>query len=211
VNVLSLGDWFASTANDGTLLLAVPVAMVAGLVSFFSPCVVPLLPGYLSYATGLGAAEVVEGSRRRGRMLAGASLFVLGFAVIFVATGVVAGSTGRALNEYRPVITRVLGRTRNRLMLPDGRSEFPYLGEHGQIYRLTGVRVTGFQFVQHSVEEVEMKLVTNRLFTPEETEKVICMVQGNLGHPFRIRLTHCDAIPAGARGKFEEFVCLVQL
>jgi cytochrome c-type biogenesis protein len=85
------------------------VALLAGLVSFFSPCVVPLLPGYLSYATGLGAAEVVEGSPHRGRMLAGASLFVLGFAVVFVITGVVAGSAGRLLAEYRAVITRVLG------------------------------------------------------------------------------------------------------
>jgi cytochrome c-type biogenesis protein len=105
---LDLAGW-AEAAVGGSMALAIPVAMLAGLVSFFSPCVVPLLPGYLSYATGLGAAEVVEGSSRRGRMLAGASLFVLGFAVIFVATGVVAGSAGRALNEYREVITRVLG------------------------------------------------------------------------------------------------------
>ena len=61
------------------MVLAMPVALLAGLVSFFSPCVVPLLPGYLSYATGLGAAEVIEGTRRRGRMLAGTSLFVLGY------------------------------------------------------------------------------------------------------------------------------------
>jgi cytochrome c-type biogenesis protein len=91
------------------MALALPVALLAGLVSFFSPCVVPLLPGYLSYATGLGAAEVVEGSTHRGRMVAGASLFVLGFAVVFVITGVVAGSAGRLLAEYRDVITRVLG------------------------------------------------------------------------------------------------------
>jgi cytochrome c-type biogenesis protein len=78
-------------------------------VSFFSPCVVPLLPGYVSYATGLGAAEVVEGSPRRGRMLAGTSLFVLGFAAVFVLTGVVAGAAGRVLAEYREVITQVLG------------------------------------------------------------------------------------------------------
>ena len=91
------------------MALALPVALLAGLVSFFSPCVVPLLPGYLSYATGLGAAEVVEGSSRRGRMLAGASLFVLGFAVIFVITGVVAGSAGRMLAEYRVLISRALG------------------------------------------------------------------------------------------------------
>lgn len=103
-----MASW-AETAVGGSMALALPVALLAGLVSFFSPCVVPLLPGYLSYATGLGAAEVVEGSPRRGRMLAGASLFVLGFAVVFVITGVVAGSAGRLLAEYRDVITRVLG------------------------------------------------------------------------------------------------------
>ena len=105
---LDLATW-AETAVGGSMALALPVALLAGLVSFFSPCVVPLLPGYLSYATGLGAAEVVEGSPHRGRMLAGASLFVLGFAVVFVITGVVAGSAGRLLAQYRVVITRVLG------------------------------------------------------------------------------------------------------
>jgi len=105
---LDLATW-AETAVGGSMALALPVALLAGLVSFFSPCVVPLLPGYLSYATGLGAAEVVEGSPHRGRMLAGASLFVLGFAAVFVITGVVAGSAGRMLAEYRGVITRVLG------------------------------------------------------------------------------------------------------
>ena len=84
-----------------------------------------------------------------------------------------------------PVITKVLGRTRNRLILPDGRSEFPYLGEHGQTERLTGVRVQAFQFVQHSVQEIEVKYVTDRAFTPEETDKVIRMFQNNLGHPFQ--------------------------
>jgi cytochrome c-type biogenesis protein len=108
VTPLDLATW-AETAVGGSMALALPVAFLAGLVSFFSPCVVPLLPGYLSYATGLGAAEVVEGSQHRSRMLAGASLFVLGFAVVFVTTGVVAGSAGRMLAEYRDVITRVLG------------------------------------------------------------------------------------------------------
>jgi cytochrome c-type biogenesis protein len=108
VTPFDLATW-AETAVGGSMALALPVAFLAGLVSFFSPCVVPLLPGYLSYATGLGAAEVVEGSQHRSRMLAGASLFVLGFAVVFVITGVVAGSAGRMLAEYRDVITRVLG------------------------------------------------------------------------------------------------------
>jgi cytochrome c-type biogenesis protein len=105
---LDLATW-AETAVGGSMVLALPVALLAGLVAFFSPCVVPLLPGYLSYATGLGAAEVVEGSPQRGRMLAGTSLFVLGFALVFVITGVVAGAAGQLLVAYRDVITRILG------------------------------------------------------------------------------------------------------
>ena len=70
---------------SGSLLLALPVALVAGLVSFFSPCVVPLLPGYLSYATGLSGADLE--TARRGRMVLGSSLFVLGFTFVFVALG----------------------------------------------------------------------------------------------------------------------------
>ena len=105
---LDLGSW-AESAVGGSMALALPVALLAGLVSFFSPCVVPLLPGYLSYATGLGAAEVIEGTSRKSRMLLGTVGFVLGFAVIFVITGVVAGSLGRVLFEYRTAISRVLG------------------------------------------------------------------------------------------------------
>jgi cytochrome c-type biogenesis protein len=105
---MDIGGW-AQAAVGGSMVLALPVALLAGLVSFFSPCVVPLLPGYLSYATGLGAAEVIEGTRRRGRMLAGASLFVLGFAAVFVATGAAVGSIGKALFQYQSTISRVLG------------------------------------------------------------------------------------------------------
>lgn len=104
---LDLGDWFASTARDGTLLLAVPVALAAGLVSFFSPCVVPLLPGYLSYATGLSGADLADA--RRGRMLAGSLLFVLGFSFVFVSFGALIGGVGEWLFEYQRPITIVLG------------------------------------------------------------------------------------------------------
>src|SRR3712207_2869549 len=105
---LDLADWAAS-AVGGSMVLAIPVALLAGLVSFFSPCVVPLLPGYLSYATGLGAAEVLEGARHRGRMLAGTSLFVLGIAVVFVSTGTLVGSLGANLLRLADPISRVLG------------------------------------------------------------------------------------------------------
>jgi cytochrome c-type biogenesis protein len=103
----SIGEWFASTASDGSLLLAVPVAMTAGAVSFFSPCVVPLLPGYLSYVTGLSGADLE--SAKRGRMLAGTTLFVLGFSCVFVALGALFGSLGHVLAEHREMITRVFG------------------------------------------------------------------------------------------------------
>jgi cytochrome c-type biogenesis protein len=105
---LDLAAW-AEGAVGGSMALAVPVALLAGLVSFFSPCVVPLLPGYLCYATGLGAAEVLGGTARRGRMLAGTSLFVLGIAVVFVATGTLVGSLGGALLTHADLISRVLG------------------------------------------------------------------------------------------------------
>lgn len=104
---LDLGDWFARTAYEGSLLLAVPVALVAGLVSFFSPCVVPLLPGYLSYATGLSGADLVDG--RRGRMLSGSLLFVLGFSFVFVSFGALIGGVGNWLFTYERPLTVVLG------------------------------------------------------------------------------------------------------
>lgn len=102
-----MGDWFSSTASSGSLVLAIPVALIAGLVSFFSPCVVPLLPGYLSYATGLSGADLADA--KRGRMLAGSLLFVLGFTAVFVALGIVAGEIGSRLVEYQRPITIVLG------------------------------------------------------------------------------------------------------
>jgi len=101
-----MGEWFAESMT-GSMLVALPIAVLAGAISFFSPCVVPLLPGYLSYVTGLSAAEL--GSERRGRMLAGTALFVAGFSAVFILTGVVFGAAGDALLEHQTAITRVLG------------------------------------------------------------------------------------------------------
>ena len=78
---------FADIALDGSLLLAAPIALLAGLISFLSPCVLPLVPGWLGYVTGLGGDVLT--TRRRGRLVLGAVLFVLGFAVVFVAISVV--------------------------------------------------------------------------------------------------------------------------
>ena len=80
-----MSDWFQETALSGSLILALPVALLAGLISFFSPCVIPLLPGYLSYATGISGADLEDA--RRSRMVTGAVLFVLGFSVVFVLLG----------------------------------------------------------------------------------------------------------------------------
>jgi cytochrome c-type biogenesis protein len=106
-----MGEWFQDQALSGSMPLAMPVALVAGLVSFFSPCVIPLLPGYLSYATGLSGADLADGvaESRRGRMLLGSVLFVLGFAVVFVTLGALSGAVGQWLVDERRAITVVLG------------------------------------------------------------------------------------------------------
>ena len=76
-------------------------------MSFFSPCVVPLLPGYLSYATGLTGVDL--GEARRGRMLLGSLLFVLGFTFVFISFGALFGSLGDWLFRYTRQISVVLG------------------------------------------------------------------------------------------------------
>lgn len=102
-----MGQVFGETVLSGALLLALPVALLAGLVSFLSPCVVPLVPGYLSYVTGLSGADL-EASRR-GRVLLGTLLFVLGFTFVFVSYGALFGRLGAVLLEHIDPITRVLG------------------------------------------------------------------------------------------------------
>ncbi|MEV5936736.1 cytochrome c biogenesis CcdA family protein [Streptomyces sp. NPDC093250] len=95
------------TVRSGALLLALPIAVLGGLVSFFSPCVLPLVPGYLSYVTGVSGTDLAEA--RRGRMVAGASLFVLGFTAVFVSGGAFFGYFGQTLQEQSDVLSRVLG------------------------------------------------------------------------------------------------------
>src|SRR6478752_4619622 len=102
----------AATVSSGSLLIAVPIAALAGVVSFFSPCVLPLVPGYLSYVTGLTGADLAEaeaGTARRGRVLLGSVLFVCGFSAVFVLVGALFGGVGGLLLDHLDGITRVLG------------------------------------------------------------------------------------------------------
>jgi len=107
VTPFDVGLWFRDTVLSGSMALALPVALVAGLVSFFSPCVVPLLPGYLSYATGLSGVDLENA--RRGRMVLGSLLFVLGFSFVFVVLGTLSGALGDWLFRYTREISVALG------------------------------------------------------------------------------------------------------
>ncbi|MEH3155711.1 MAG: cytochrome c biogenesis CcdA family protein [Gordonia paraffinivorans] len=111
----SVGSSFASTAASGPIILALVACAAAGLISFASPCVVPLVPGYLSYLAGLVGAEAPpvrageKVSRGRGRVAGAALLFVLGFTVVFVlATATVFGLTSSVLVN-RELLQRIGG------------------------------------------------------------------------------------------------------
>ncbi len=97
------------TITSGSLMLAMPLAVVAGVVSFLSPCVAPLVPGYVSLITALTADALVEGKGHRNRALAGTIGFTLGFAVLFVSYGAAFGGIGSVLQRNQDAITRALG------------------------------------------------------------------------------------------------------
>ncbi|ANF32307.1 cytochrome C biogenesis protein [Leifsonia xyli] len=91
---------------SGQLLLALPIALLAGLVSFASPCVLPLVPGYLAYVGGISDPGA---KRDRSRLLTGVALFILGFAIVFVAYGAAFGALGYWLVRWQDVVVRILG------------------------------------------------------------------------------------------------------
>lgn len=97
---------FTSTVQNGPLLVAAGVAVLVGVIGFLSPCVLPLVPGYLSYVAGLSGDGSKPSPRR---MAAGALLFVLGFTAIFVLQGVFFGQLGSWINLHRLTLERVLG------------------------------------------------------------------------------------------------------
>ncbi len=106
--MILLESW-TDVALTSSLLLAIPVAMLAGLVSFASPCVLPLLPGYLSYASGLGASQIAEGTGPKRILVGGTAGFVLGFSVVFVLTGALLGGLGSVLLQHQRAITVAMG------------------------------------------------------------------------------------------------------
>ena len=119
-----MGETFSSLVSDGPLLVAAGIAALVGLISFASPCVLPLVPGYLAYVSGLvgtgapsaepsGGGGTTTAVRTevspRARMVLGAVLFVLGFTAVFVAFGAAFGGLGRLMLEYSEVLNRVFG------------------------------------------------------------------------------------------------------
>jgi cytochrome c-type biogenesis protein len=108
--------------GSGALWIAIPVAMLAGLVSFLSPCVLPLVPGYLGFLGGAvaprsTAAAGAEGgtttqtteTATRGRLVGGVLLFILGFTIVFILYTVLGGTAGVFLLQWGDLITRILG------------------------------------------------------------------------------------------------------
>ena len=96
-------DFFINQVFDGNLLIAMFVAAIAGLISFFSPCVIPLVPGYISYATGM------SDTKSRSRVFLGSILFVSGFTVLFISYGLLFGGLGSQIFENSRTISVVLG------------------------------------------------------------------------------------------------------
>lgn len=94
----------AGAVLSGQLLVSVPIALLAGLVSFASPCILPLVPGYLGL---VGSLVGKDGSR--GRLIAGVSLFIAGFTLVFVLGTAVVGAASSFLLQYADLLVRILG------------------------------------------------------------------------------------------------------
>ena len=94
-------DFFVEQIMSGFLITALPVAFIAGVISFLSPCILPLVPGYLSFAAGFSSS--------RGKVFLGSVLFVLGFSFVFVSFGAIFGGLGNQLVANEAIISIILG------------------------------------------------------------------------------------------------------
>lgn len=106
-----------------------------------------------------------------------------------------------------PTLSRIFGRERNLVLMPDGTRRWPFLGsaKFGQ-----GAPVIQFQLIQESRDTIELRLVTERGLGPDEERELAARVQTALGHAFEVRFTYFEGrIPTGPNGEFEEFVCKV--
>ncbi len=106
--MISLATSLSEQVLNGSVLIAFPIAVVAGIVAFLSPCVLPLVPAYLSYVTGLTGLELT-GKAARGRILWGTILFILGFSTVFISYGALFGGAGNVLLEQQNWVTKILG------------------------------------------------------------------------------------------------------
>jgi len=98
-----MSSFFVNQIFDANLLVAMLVACLAGLVSFFSPCVIPLVPGYLSYASGM------SDSKNKSKVLLGSILFVSGFTALFISYGLLFGQLGSKIAQNSRTISVALG------------------------------------------------------------------------------------------------------
>ena len=96
-------SFFVHQVLSGNLILALVVALIAGLISFFSPCVLPLVPGYLAYSAGMTDVK------NKGRTSLGAILFVSGFSVLFISYGALFGSLGAKISSGSRWLQIILG------------------------------------------------------------------------------------------------------
>ncbi|MHA7278056.1 cytochrome c biogenesis CcdA family protein [Arthrobacter sp. Hz1] len=103
---MTIGEFFAQSVQSGALLLAIPLALIAGIVSFISPCILPLVPGYVGYVSGLTDPNS-PGNRRK--VLTGVGLFIFGFALVFTFYGAAFGFIGGWMLRWQDLLIRILG------------------------------------------------------------------------------------------------------
>lgn len=103
---MTISGYFAEMVQSGALLIAVPLALIAGIVSFLSPCILPLVPGYLGYVSGLADPTLPDNKKR---VVTGVGLFILGFALVFTLYGAAFGIIGGWMLRWQDQLIQGLG------------------------------------------------------------------------------------------------------